>query len=298
MADLDQDAPPALESKASPEQRSQAESMGWIPPERFTGDPEKFVDADAYIERGEHVLPIVQARNRELSAQVRSTNEKVAQLDRALKESQETITALEEFHTAETARRVKETRETLLSQLKAAKTEGNIDAEVEVTDALTRLNAAEDASEGEGGGKKPTPAAEPAREAPKLHPDWEPWLSANPWFGQDEVKTSLVTGFATKLRKDPANDGLLGKAFYDECLKRANTVLNGASRVREDRVSDSRPGAGTRTGSTKRFSDLPAEARAACHEFSSKLVGPGKRHKTLDAWEAAYTKQYLAGESQ
>ena len=48
----------AVESKADAETQAKAEKLGWIPPERFKGDPERFVDADAYIERGE-IAPLL-----------------------------------------------------------------------------------------------------------------------------------------------------------------------------------------------------------------------------------------------
>ena len=55
-----------VESTATAEQRTAAESMGWIPPERFKGDPERYIDAAEYIDRGEKVLPIIKENNKRL----------------------------------------------------------------------------------------------------------------------------------------------------------------------------------------------------------------------------------------
>ena len=61
---------PLVESGATPEVQAQAEAMGWIPPTRFRGDPERFIDADAYIKRGEEILPIVKEQNKRLQAEL------------------------------------------------------------------------------------------------------------------------------------------------------------------------------------------------------------------------------------
>jgi len=42
----EQDFVAAVESVQPPEVQARAEELGWIPPSRFHGDPERFVDAD------------------------------------------------------------------------------------------------------------------------------------------------------------------------------------------------------------------------------------------------------------
>ena len=82
MAELET---PAVESAQPPEVQAQAEKMGWIPPSRFRGDPERFVDADVYIERGETVLPIVKEQNKRLHAEVEGLRAESAKTAAALK---------------------------------------------------------------------------------------------------------------------------------------------------------------------------------------------------------------------
>ena len=40
--------------------------MGWVPQDKWTGDPDKWTDARSYVERGEQILPILRANNRRL----------------------------------------------------------------------------------------------------------------------------------------------------------------------------------------------------------------------------------------
>ena len=55
-------------------------------------------------------------------------------------------------------------------------------------------------------------------------------------------------------------------------------------------------GGGGSGGRQKTYADLPADAKAACDSYASKLVGPGRAHKDLASWQAQYAKDFFAGE--
>ena len=48
------------------EVETRALAMGWQPKEQFKGDPSKWRPAEEYVQRGEELLPIVQASERRL----------------------------------------------------------------------------------------------------------------------------------------------------------------------------------------------------------------------------------------
>lgn len=276
------------------QEEQEAKNIGWAPKEQYKGDPEKWVDAHTFIERGQHVMPILRKNNERLQADISRVRDENTQLQGLVKASQDSIKALEEFHTAETARQVESARKNLLAQLKVAKKDGDIESEVDLTAELSRLAAAEAAA-------KATTPAKPNGEdrakgtPPEMHPDFKVWASENPWYGSEPVKTHLALGIAERMRQD--GDRRVGRAFMDDVtaeVDKAERAMKGLPAG--SKVEGARGGADTRAGNGKRFVDLPADAQAACHSFNSRLVGPGRAYKTTADWEAAYLKTYLQGE--
>ena len=142
-----------VESAAPVEVQREAEAMGWIPPTRFRGDPERFVDADVYIKRGNEVLPIVREQNKRLHTELEAVRTQSAQTAQALKAAQAAIEQMEERHTVATQRAVEDARKQVKAQLAAASEAGDHDGVAELTDQLTRMREVE---------KAPAPAAKPA----------------------------------------------------------------------------------------------------------------------------------------
>src|SRR3990167_1618834 len=116
---------PLVESKATSEQQAIAEKRGWIPPTRFKGDPEKFVDAEEYIRRGEEVLPIVKEQNKRLHAELETLRKSAAKTEAALDAAQKAIDQIEERHTVETQKAVEAARKQVKAQLAAASEAGD-----------------------------------------------------------------------------------------------------------------------------------------------------------------------------
>lgn len=103
---------------------------------------------------------------------------------------------------------------------------------------------------------------------------------------------------ATELRADPANNKLVGRAFYDRVTEEVDAYLAPAGGT--SKVGTSRSGGGNTpapAAAARKFTDLPADAQAACADFAKKLVGPGRAYKDLDTWRAEYTRKYFEGES-
>jgi hypothetical protein len=275
---------PIVESLASPEAQAQAEKMGWIPPSRFKGDPERFIDADAYIERGETVLPIVKEHNRRLEAELaalRSENQTIAQ---TLSRAQTAIEEIEERHTVATQKAVERARQEVKAQLAAASEAGDHEGVAELTDQLTRLNVAGEPE------KK-----EEKKEAPAVYtppPEMAEWNAENPWFGKDEVKTALALGIAQKLRK--GGERSVGKDFFNLVGEEVNKILGEKEELPTSKVEGARGsgGEGTR-GRGKSYADLPKEAREACDTDVRQFVGPTKKYKTKAEWQTRYAELYF-----
>lgn len=280
---------PIVESAAPPEVQARAEKLGWIPPSRFKGDPERFVDAEQFIERGETVLPIVKEHNRRLQSEVETLRAETARTQAALKAAQDAIANIEERHSVETQKAVENARRQVKAQLAAASEAGDHEGVADLTEQLTLLNRAEP----EASVKKNPPAAPPPFVPP---PDLRAWNEENPWFGTDKRKTSLALGIAQELRE--GGETAQGRAFFDLVKAEVEKTLGGTEReVPPNKVEGARNGSGEEgsraSGGKKGFAALPADAKAACDADTRKFVGPGKKYKTADEWRNRYAEIYF-----
>lgn len=285
MADADTQV---VESKATPEQQAAAEKIGWIPPARFKGDPERFVDAEEYIARGETVLPIVKEQNKRLHAEVNELRAATAAQKAALDAATKAIEEIEERHSVDTQKAVEAARKQLKAQLAAASEAGDHDGVAELTDQLTQLNTAE---------KEAAPAKKNGEEKPTVFvppPDLVEWNNENPWFGTNKRKTALALGIAQELRDAGNTD--TGRKFFDAVKEEMDKELGaGKPEPRGDKVEGARNGGDgdSRQSSRKGYANLPADAKAACDADARQFVGPNKKYKDLAAWRGRYAELYF-----
>ena len=272
-------------SNDTPEVQAQAERIGWIPPSRFKGDPERFVDASLYIERGETVLPIVREHNKRLQEQVAGLQSEVHSTKNALKSAQAAIEQIEERHTVDTQKAVERARAEVKSQLAVASEAGDHIGVAELTDQLTRL-------------KEAVPDTKPLRAepqaAPAIDPDLVAWASENTWFEKDKRKTALALGIAQDLRDQ--GFAVKGRAFYDKVGEELTAMLAPSSSPRGDKVDGGRGGAegeGRGSGGNKGYAALPADAKAACDADGKRFIGEGKKYKTQAEWRSRYATLYF-----
>jgi hypothetical protein len=266
---------------------ARAAAMGWVPQETFRGNPDRWTSAEEYVERGETLLPIVKAQSRKLEHQVTALVAESQQLKAALAASQEAIEDLKEVGVEATKAAVKRARLDLMSELKSAKEDGDVERELRITDELTDLKAAEKAAPAPAR-IAPTPVAPPA---PAQHPDFAEWAKANPWIYTDERKAQRALGIANQLRGDPQYDGIEGLPFYRLVEER----LEGGTRPAASKVGGARQTSGSAagTGGTG-YASLPQEAKDTCERQAKKLVGEGKAFKTVEEWRAHYVNIYNA----
>lgn len=272
---------------ATPEQ--EARSMGWVPREEFRGDQTRWVEAEIFLDRGHTVMPILKKTNQRLEEQLRTQAAELANMKTMFSASQESIQELQAVHAEATKAAVARARTELKAQLKEARSEGDVDAELEIRDQLDTLTEQSRAAE-----QKPAPQQQ-APVQQQLHPEWNDWAKDNTWFGTDQRKTMRAMGIAQELRADPDLDGLTGRAFFDKVVDVMNERSGGP---RTSKVGESRPsgdgGSGASGGGTS-FNSLPAEAKEACDRQGKKLVGPGRAFKDQTAWRTYYTKLYHEG---
>lgn len=272
---------PVVESAAPAEVQKAAEAMGWIPPSRFKGDPERFIDADVYVKRGEEVLPIVREQNKRLHAELDTLKSESAKTRQALEKAQKAIDQMEEVHTVATQKAVEDARRQLKSQLAAASEAGDHEGVAELTDQLTKMPAAE-----------AKPAAKPtAPEAFSAPPELAAWNAENPWFGTNKRKTALALAVAQELRD--AGETSQGRAFFDKVKEEVEKDMAPPLEP-VDKVAGARGGSegGGGDGRKGGYASMPADARAACDADAKRFVGEGKKYKTMAEWRTRYAEIY------
>ncbi len=275
---------------------AEARRMGWSEKDKWRGPEDKWVDASTFVERGKTILPIVQANNRKLQESIDQLRTQLKEATDGNKELRESIGAIEEFHNENLKQQVERVRTELKEQLKAAKKDGDVDAEVELTDKLTRLNSDEKKVEKAAETK---PAEKKTEQTGPVDHNFNAWRAKpeNAWFGADRKKTAMALEFGRDVAAERPDlrqsDGMPSAEFYAEVANRVEEFFTPKGQ-KFDKVSGSKTTkSGTDSGKAKTYDDLPEDAKAACAKFAERVVGPNKAHKDLKSWQAKYTKTFF-----
>lgn len=271
----------------APEVVTEARNMGWVPLEEFKGNQEHWVDADAFVERGRQVMPILIQNNKRLQRELLTRDQKIGTLETNLESVQATMKSLENSYGRITKQAVQEAKARLREELKQAREDDDLDKELDIQDQMRALDATPVTSEQKTPVKKPTTQTDNSN----LSPEFVKWEAANPWFGVDKKKTREVTRIAEDLRDEGIE--LTGIDFMNECVRVYEEKHGDAGGSTNTPASKVESGSGRRTATgSDSFAALPQAAKQACHEDAEMLVGEGKRYKTMKDWETAYAKIY------
>lgn len=276
----------------STEVEDKARKMGWVPKEQWAGNPDLWRDAESFVQRGEEILPILQANNRDLLDQVGKLSSELQETKSLLKASAESIEALKKFNSEHTRAAAKEKKKEIVSAIADARKEGDVETEIELTEQLNETTAAIKEAE-------KTPEVKPVvQQAPPVDPAFTAWSTQNAWFGQDKRRSSIALAIANELRSDPANPKT-GPAFYkllDKELESTPGFLppkgNGTSKVEGGRNSSN--GGGDSNSGGKSYADLSPEAKAICDRQAAKVVGKGRAFKDIGEWRKHYAQTVLS----
>lgn len=267
--------------------------MGWIPEADFRGDKAKFINAADFVKRAETFMPVLKANNRRLEGSVADSRRQNQVLQTQLNEALSRITELEKGHDSTKVESLKAKRDDLSDELKIAREAGNTRRESELQGEIAEVNAeiseiqktpARAASKGNGNSDATT------------RPEFQEFLREHPWFGSDRRKTALANAIGEEIRAN--NPDLVGKAFFDRVTEELDKELGsrrnggGAARV-EGGSRGSGQGGGGSTGGGRTYNDLPPDAKEACRQQATRLVGDGKRYKDMAAWQKAYAETYF-----
>lgn len=269
-----------------------AKELGWVPKEQFRGDPEKWVDAETFVKRGEEVMPILRAQNKRQQAENTALREELKKTQQLVQDAQDAIKALTETTSKQAIAQVKQQEANLKAALKQAKVDEDVDRELEIQEQLTATREALKEAE-----KKPEKKEDKQESSTTVDftktPEWKAWTEENPWFGVDKRKTALAMGIAQDLRE--SGETSVGKAFYDKVAEEVKITLGEKTTEKTSKVEggSSRTTGGVGGGKGKSFADLPKEAQDICNRQASRLVGKGKAFATEADWKNHYVTKYF-----
>jgi len=283
-----------IESAATPEQQKLAEERGWIPATRYKGDPEKFIDADAFIEKTETILPFVKKQLSSARAEADELRKANAELKATVDEVRASVEEIEERYTVETQKRVEAARKDLKSAIREAAEAEDLKLVVKLTEELDTLDdAVKEAKTEKKEEKKPADTKGDLSEEQKAAlRETNEWIGEHSWYQTDRKRRALFNSYAQDMKME--GDKRVGKAFYDAVLAEVEKDFDdegrGSSKVEGGK------GSGGNSGGTgkKGYGSLPADAKAACAEDAKRFVGPGKKYAKIEDWQKRYAEIYFS----
>lgn len=226
-----------------------ARSQGWVPKEDFKGNPDKWVDAKAFNDRGEKIMPILRERNHAL--------------ERKMEEMQSTFKEFSEFHKKTEERAFQRAMRELQARKEAA---------VEVADVDTfRQIEREQLEMMQDRQQTSTPKQPQQMESP---PAFNEFVARNEWYNSDPEMRAYADNmghFINSTRSVPYETMLLEvekevKSRYPHKFSNIKReTLQPVEGVSETGI----PHKNTKKG----YADLPPEAKAACDRFVKNIPG-------------------------
>lgn len=243
------------------EAETQAGSLGWKPQDQFKGDPDKWTDAETFLELHSRNNGALREANKKQAAKLAEMERRIAQneamsksiFDQQIKKQKEEFDNQLAFLKAQKRNALRDgdhdTAETLDDQIDELKTRGP-----EVPDVQPKQN----------------PEQKDWREIPEL----ADFAERNTWFEKDEDMTEFSVARATSLRKkNPKMDMVdLLKETEAAVRKAFPHKFPGTVGTRRDPV-EAGERASSATTSARSYQAMPKDAREACDEFVADKLG-------------------------
>ncbi len=230
-----------------------ARTMGWVPKEEFKGDPDRWVSAEQFNERGDTILPIMKERMGKFETRIDTQTAEIEKLNSTVKN------VLKLSKTASQRAYQKAVRD-LKTQQRDAVANQDLEKFDEIDREITELNKD---LQGDGEGGYDQTNGDP-------HPDFQTFQDQNMWYNTDNELTAFANGTADAIAKEGSN--LVGVRFYDEVIKRTKKAFPhkfaNPNKGAPNPVEGGDDGSGDGKSSKKKtYRDLDADARAACDDF-------------------------------
>jgi len=257
--------------------QERASRMGWVDKDAFRGDPEKWIDAEAFIKRGDEELPILRERNKALDA-------KYQKLARDFEEVRDTLKQFAEHHKNVSKREYEKAKAELQRQEKEAVSL----ADTKKFDAIQLEKAELEKLKPEDTNGTPTQSKAGSKEDYKC---FEAWKKDAPWWEKDRAMTAYAKDVANELERNSPHL-VATDEFYAEVTKAVKEEFphkfENPKRKEAGLVHDGSDETSSGSGKKKKtYNDLPADAKAYCDKFLKQGLFKDKQ---------AYVDEYFGQE--
>ena len=251
------------ETNETRDYEAEARGSGWVPQDQWKGPPERWVDAQKFVERGEQFFPFVQAK-------LKKSLDKIDQLEATVGELRSGNEEFRRFHETALARQKREHEETI-ARLEAERRKAVSEGDGEAFDKADK--ALQDA--------RNQPVAQPAAKSISQPPEVQAWMAENPWYNGDKTLQKIADGLSDLIAHEMPN--LKGRAHLDELAKRVKQEVPHKFMTQRPTTTEGHGNGGGSSKKDRTYEALPAEAKAACDRFVKTIPGFTKE---------AYLSQY------
>lgn len=274
-----------LQNEADPELVSEASKLGWVDKDNWKGDESKWIDAKTFMEKREQLTPVLARENKRLDEELKTARQQIKQLQEDGKQFQELIRRQAERDKAELTERYERALKDKANAVKEGDDAAFLAAENEQKKLEEEARALDEQAK-----KKQADANAP-------HPDFEPWLVANPWY-RDDPELNFAANYTFNAMVQ-SGTSLRGKALFDAVKKKVMKMhpdkFEDADNERGNTVEgeDTEPvNSRLRKLGGKTYADLPADAKATCDRYiRNGWIAKGQKEADF---RAAFAKEYFA----
>lgn len=290
----------------SPEDIQEATGMGWVPKEKFRGDPNLWRPASEFVRRGREILPIIQKRERGLQEEVKGLKGQISELTQSFEERTRRLDGM-----ARVA--LERQRAQLESAYEAAKRKAVADGDIEAYDrlsdegrrAVANFNPEEEA---ERLAPKPQPQTQQQQIPQNIQSAVQGWIADNAWFDRDEEMREIASfehGRLLKRMPGLSIEENLQKTLEYVKERFPNKFGSAPKPQGQQPHSPSVEGGGRQPqisagGRVRGWNDLPPEAKTSGERFITRdgLFLPkgadaeNPTDKDIQAARAAFAKNY------
>ena len=258
-----------------------ARIQGWVPKEDFRGDQARWISADEFVKRADHMMPILKSVNKKLEGQVTDLGKKLGDtqgmIEKMVKINEKYT---DDFYTSKMAE--------IKSQKRKAAEDGNFDLYDKLEIQETQITKPEKIEIKTPSGKETT--------IDSPNPVVAEWVDKNKsWWGVDVELTNYAQFLGDQMAKNKDPDATPGRE-YEFCQKIEKqlkttfpTKFSNPNRNRSD-VDESNLRGGDLppdTSGKKGWNDLPADAKQHCNKLLMEIPGYTKEKYLKDYFEGA-----------
>lgn len=271
------------QTATEPNYEELASRQGWVPEEKWHGNPDTWKPAKAFYEDGEKFAPYIRANNRKLEKQVEELSAHVREVTSWANQSQAALRKQMEQERAQA--------QSLITQLQTQKAEAIQNGDgIKVVHLENQIDVLK-AKELEAATQVAPPATNPGVDA-RTAAAFQAWHVSNTWYGSDRRASAVADVAAEEYRTlNPLAQPSEVFAHAEAEVKKMFTQYDDSPRQASLPAPEGSSSKGTpRQGAKPKhsYADLPAEDKRICD-----MVVADAKHRKFEYSRDTFVKEYF-----